>query len=184
MENVSRRSFIAGAGAALAATGLMAAAGTHAFADEAAGALVPGTYTGSADGLESAVTVTITVDDSGVISDIVVDTSGETAEIGAAAQDELQAQLLAAGSDDIEGVSGATITSGAAKKAMASALEQAATGAAAPVEDASATPDTASPEVPPPGSARSPSSPTRTASRSSTASCSSWARAPRVTLPP
>ena len=148
MENVSRRSFIAGAGAALAATGLMAAAGTHAFADEAAGALVPGTYTGSADGLESAVTVTITVDDSGVISDIVVDTSGETAEIGAAAQDELQAQLLAAGSDDIEGVSGATITSGAAKKAMASALEQAATGAAAPVEDASATPDTASPEVP------------------------------------
>lgn len=127
--SVSRRSFIKAAGTAMAATGLLAA-GAQAIAEEAAAALIPGTYTGSADGMSSAVTVTITVDGSGAVSEVVVDSSGETPDIGAAAQEELQSQLLAAGSADIDGVSGATITSGAAKRAMKSALDQAATGAA------------------------------------------------------
>lgn len=126
--SVSRRGFIKAAGTAVAATGLLAA-GAQAFADET-GALVPGTYTGAADGISSSVTVTITVDESGAISELTVDSSGESADIGAAAQDELQSQLLAAGSPDIDGVAGATITSGAAKNAMRSALEQAATGEA------------------------------------------------------
>ena len=130
MENVSRRNFITVAGVATAAAVALGAREGVALAEDAKG-LVPGTYTGAADGISSAVSVTVTVADDGTISDVAVDSSGETAEIGAAAQDELASQLLAAGSADIDGVSGATITSGAAKKAMKDALEQAASGQAA-----------------------------------------------------
>lgn len=121
---ISRRNLIQGAAGLVVASSALASA---ALAEEAP-ALVPGTYTASADGISSAVAVTVTVDDSGVIANIVVDTSGETEDIGAAAAGDLQAQLLAAGSAEIDGVAGATITSGAAKKAMAAALKMAATG--------------------------------------------------------
>ena len=130
MESISRRSFIAAAGTAAAATVALAGRAGGALADAAEG-LVPGIYTGTADGISSAVSVTVTIADDGAISDVQVDSSGETAEIGAAAQDELASQLLAAGSADIDGVTGATITSGAAKKAMKAALELAETGQAA-----------------------------------------------------
>ena len=130
MESISRRSFIAAAGTAAAATVALAGHAGGALADAAEG-LVPGIYTGTADGISSAVSVTVTIADDGAISDVQVDSSGETAEIGAAAQDELASQLLAAGSADIDGVTGATITSGAAKKAMKAALELAETGQAA-----------------------------------------------------
>ena len=39
------------------------------------------------------------------VTDVVVDTSGETASFGAAAADELREQLMAAGSAEIDGVS-------------------------------------------------------------------------------
>ena len=130
MESISRRSFIAAAGTAAAATVALAGRAGGALADAAKG-LVPGVYTGSADGISSAVSVTVSVADDGAISDVMVDSSGETEGIGAAAQDELASQLLAAGSADIDGVTGATITSGAAKKAMKAALELAETGQAA-----------------------------------------------------
>lgn len=128
MESISRRNFIAAAGTA--ASVALAGCASSALADAAAG-LVPGTYTGTADGISSAVSVTVTVADDGTISDVMVDSSGETAEIGAAAADDLAGQLFAAGSADIDGVSGATITSGAAKKAMKEALKQAASGQSA-----------------------------------------------------
>ena len=91
---LNRRSFlkVAGAGAAAA----MAAAGaTVALADAPAPAagpaagFVPGTYTGTGKGISSDVTVTVTVDETSV-TDVAVDASGETANIGAAAADELQ----------------------------------------------------------------------------------------------
>ncbi|MBM6998546.1 FAD-binding protein [bacterium] len=132
MQNISRRGLIKTAGVAVA--GIGAGIGSAAVAAETT-TYVPGTYTGAADGISSSVTVTITVDDTSV-TDVVVDSSHETAEIGAAAQDELQAQLLAAGSDEIDGVAGATITSGAAKKAMAAALKKAKTGETAVAETA------------------------------------------------
>ena len=59
------------------------------------------------------------------VTDVVVDTSGETASFGAAAADELREQLLAAGSAEIDGVSGSTITSNAVMKAAKSCYAQA-----------------------------------------------------------
>ena len=128
-QGMTRRGFVASSGVAMVVGGIAAAgAGSVAIADAA---LIEGVYTGSADGMASAVTVTITVDGSGTITEVEVNASGETAGIGAAAQDTLRDQLSAALCSDIDGVAGATITSNAAKKAMDKALEQAATGVAA-----------------------------------------------------
>ena len=90
----------------------------------AAGQYIPGTYEGTAEGISSTVKVTMTFSDSAV-TDVVVDTSGETASFGAAAADELREQLLAAGSAEIDGVSGSTITSDAVMKAAKSCYAQA-----------------------------------------------------------
>ena len=100
-----------------AASGSAAASGTT-------GTYIPGTYEGTAEGISSTVKVTMTFSDSAV-TDVVVDTSGETASIGAAAADELRDQLLAAGSAEIDGVSGSTITSEAVMKAAKSCYAQA-----------------------------------------------------------
>ena len=134
---LNRRNFlkVASAGAAAA----MVAGTTAALADAPAPAagFVPGTYTGTGKGISSDVTVTVTVDETSV-TDVVVDASGETANIGAAAADELASQLLAAGSSEIDGVSGATITSDAAKTAMDAALAAATAGDQATADEASA----------------------------------------------
>lgn len=130
MQSISRRGLVKAVGATAAILLAPAAAATRAMADGTA-SLVPGTYTGMADGISSTVGVTVTVDGGGSIANVEVDASGETDNIGVAAADELASQLLAAGSADIDGVSGATITSGAAKKAMKDALKQAALGQSA-----------------------------------------------------
>lgn len=91
----------------------------------AAGATyIPGTYEGTAQGISSTVKVTMTFSETAV-TDVVVDTSGETASFGAAAADELRQQLLEAGSAEIDGVSGSTITSDAVMKAAQSCYAQA-----------------------------------------------------------
>ena len=100
------------------------AASGSAAASGATGTYIPGTYEGTAEGISSTVKVTMTFSDSAV-TDVVVDTSGETASIGAAAADELRDQLLAAGSAEIDGVSGSTITSEAVMKAAKSCYAQA-----------------------------------------------------------
>ena len=100
------------------------AASGSAAASGATGTYIPGTYEGTAEGISSTVKVTMTFSDSAV-TDVVVDTSGETASIGAAAADELHDQLLAAGSAEIDGVSGSTITSEAVMKAAKSCYAQA-----------------------------------------------------------
>ena len=100
------------------------AASGSAAASGATGTYNPGTYEGTAEGISSTVKVTMTFSDSAV-TDVVVDTSGETASIGAAAADELRDQLLAAGSAEIDGVSGSTITSEAVMKAAKSCYAQA-----------------------------------------------------------
>ena len=100
------------------------AASGSAAASGATGTYIPGTYEGTAEGISSTVKVTMTFSDSAV-TDVVVDTSGETASIGAAAADELRDQLLAAGSAEIDGVSGSTITSEAVMKAAKSCYVQA-----------------------------------------------------------
>lgn len=97
---------------------------------------VPGTYSASSAGFHSDVTVTITVDETS-ITDVTLDVSGETEGIGAAAGDALASQILEAQSAEIDGVSGATVTSSAAKVALTSCLSEAAgaSGEKTPVAD-------------------------------------------------
>ena len=89
-----------------------------------AGSYIPGTYEGTAEGISSTVKVTMTFSDSAV-TDVVVDTSGETASYGAAAADQLKEQLLSSANGEIDGVSGSTITSDAVMKAAKSCFAQA-----------------------------------------------------------
>ena len=131
MNKISRKGFLKIAAAAAmsgvtagALAACNAASSSTAASSGAAGSYTPGTYTGTAEGISSTVKVTMTFSDSAV-TDVVVDTSGETASFGAAAADELREQLLAAGSAEIDGVSGSTITSDAVKKAAKSCFAQA-----------------------------------------------------------
>ena len=130
MNKISRKGFIKIAAAAAMSgvtAGALAAcnsASGSASTSGAAGQYIPGTYEGTAEGISSTVKVTMTFSDSAV-TDVVVDTSGETAYFGAAAADELREQLLAAGSAEIDGVSGSTITSDAVMKAAKSCYAQA-----------------------------------------------------------
>ena len=87
-----------------------------------------GTYTASAEGFQSDVTVTATFD-KGVITDVVLDVSGETAGFGADAGDTLAENIKAAGNDQFDGVSGVTYTSDAARAAMTAILAQASANA-------------------------------------------------------
>lgn len=103
----------------------------------AEGVYTPGTYTGVSSGHEEGVSVTVTVDENS-ITDVVVDVSHETPLIGGLAGDELAAQILAAQGADIDGVTGATETSGGVRRALADALAQAmggASGEKTPVAD-------------------------------------------------
>ena len=129
MNKISRKGFlkIAAAAAMSGVTAGALAACNSASSSTASGAVgqyIPGTYEGTAEGISSTVKVTMTFSDSAV-TDVVVDTSGETASFGAAAADELREQLLSAGSAEIDGVSGSTITSDAVMKAAKSCYAQA-----------------------------------------------------------
>ena len=131
MNKISRKGFLKIAAAAAmsgvtagALAACNAASSSTAASAGAAGIYTPGTYTGTAEGISSTVKVTMTFSDSAV-TDVVVDTSGETASYGAAAADQLREQLMAAGSAEIDGVSGSTITSDAVMKAAKSCYAQA-----------------------------------------------------------
>lgn len=133
MNKISRKGFLKIAAAAamsgvtagaLAACNAASSSSAAPAASSAAGTYIPGTYEGTAEGISSTVKVTMTFSDSAV-TDVVVDTSGETASYGAAAADQLREQLMAAGSAEIDGVSGSTITSDAVMKAAKSCYAQA-----------------------------------------------------------
>ena len=131
MNKISRKGFLkiaaaaamsgVTAGALAACKGGAASSGT---ASAAPGSYIPGTYEGTAEGISSTVKVTMTFSDSAV-TDVVVDTSGETASYGAAAADQLKQQLLSSANGEIDGVSGSTITSDAVMKAAKSCFAQA-----------------------------------------------------------
>ena len=131
MNKISRKGFLKIAAAAAMSgvtAGALAAckggAASSGAASAAPGSYIPGTYEGTAEGISSTVKVTMTFSDSAV-TDVVVDTSGETASYGAAAADQLKEQLLASASGEIDGVSGSTITSDAVMKAAKSCFAQA-----------------------------------------------------------
>ena len=85
-----------------------------------------GTYTASEQGCLSEVAVTVTVT-GGKVTNVVIDASGETPELGGKAAETLSASLLAAGSTvGVDAVSGSTMTSDAVFAAMNDCLAQAA----------------------------------------------------------
>ena len=130
VDNVSGASMTSGAVKTAVADCLAqaeAAAGSGAAEGEgeAAGAYKPGTYTASAQGMGK-VTVTITVDETGAIANVEIDASGETPGLGDKAAEKLVDKILAAQSAEFDGISGASMTSGAVKTAVADCLAQAA----------------------------------------------------------
>jgi len=132
-KQISRRDFLKGAaaGAVVGVAALTmggcssgASSATATPAPTAAGGIyTPGTYTASATGMGN-VTVTMTFDENS-ITDVVLDLASETADIGQAAGNTLIEQLLAAQSSEIDGVSGASMTTGAVKTAAANCIAQA-----------------------------------------------------------
>ncbi len=118
---LSRRSFLKGAAAAAFSTAFVGLANAPKVS---AASYVPGTYTATANGINGPVTVTATFDEAGIV-DVLLDVSGETAGIGAAAGDALREQILAAKGPQIDGVSGATIASNAVKEALVDCINQA-----------------------------------------------------------
>ena len=118
----SRRDFLKGAAASaatVAATGLV---GGLALAEGEA-IYTPGTYSATATGIGE-VTVTMTFDET-KITDVVVDVSNETPEIGQLHGETLKEALIAVQSAEIDSISGATLTSTAVKTAAANCIAQA-----------------------------------------------------------
>ena len=98
--------------------------GTVPAADNAA-SLTDGTYTSSAQGCLSEVNVTVTVT-GGKVTNVDIDASGETPELGGTAAETLAAALLKTGSTaGVDAVSGSTLTSQAIFTAMDDCLRQA-----------------------------------------------------------
>lgn len=89
-----------------------------------AGVYTPGTYESSAQGYGGAVTVSITVD-ANSITDVKITGDQETPSVGGAALETLAGQIKEAQSADIDGVSGASLTSKGVKEAAAVAIAKA-----------------------------------------------------------
>ncbi len=139
-KDLSRRDFLKGAAGAagIAALGMLAGCGsdpkptptptpvapTPTPTPEAAKGLYnPGTYQASAKGMNTVVvTMTFSAD---AITDVKIDGSGETAGYGLDAIPELTNQVMTAQGAEIDGVSGASLTSNAVKKAAADCIAQA-----------------------------------------------------------
>ena len=102
----------------------IASTGTVPAADNAA-SYTDGTYTASAQGCLSEVGVTVTIT-GGKVTDVDIDASGETPELGGNAAAALAEQLTEAGTTTgVDAVAGATMTSDAVFTAMDDCLSQA-----------------------------------------------------------
>ena len=140
-KTISRRNFIKGiaaGGAGIAVAGVLggctksgyaeqvaaADAETAAAAAAAGGSYTPGTYTATAAGISSDVTVTMTFDETS-ITDVTIDVSGETAGIGADIGEDMANAILTSQTCNVDAVSGATVTSDAIKTAAADCISQA-----------------------------------------------------------
>lgn len=127
-KSISRRSFLKGTAAAAASTAAFSLFGGNmlAKAEDAAQTLsyTPGTYTAKAQGLSSEVTVTMTFSED-AITETIIDVSGETSGIGAEIGDTMTERIMAAQSCNVDGVSGATVSSNAVKTAVADCMSQA-----------------------------------------------------------
>ena len=121
MKDISRRSFLKGA---LVGTASVAAAGLMGGMALAEGKYTPGTYSASAKGIASDVTVTMTFD-ADAITDVQIDVSGETPSIGGLIGEDMAKAILDAQSADVDAVTSATVTSDAIRTAAAACISQA-----------------------------------------------------------
>lgn len=112
-------------GAYLAALALVAC--VHLLIKKAAAAstYTPGTYSAVGIGFGGNVTATLTIGSSGSIDEVELDGPDETPALGGQALPTLREQVFLAQSAEIDGVSGATLTSNAVKDAVSQALAQA-----------------------------------------------------------
>lgn len=134
---ISRRDFLKGGAAFAAGTALLGIAGLEKTVAAAEGGIyTPGTYSATAKGISSDVTVTMTFDANSIL-DVVIDASGETPELGGAAAPKLAAAILDAQGAGVDAVSGATLTSKAVKEAAENCIAQA-KGVAVATADAAA----------------------------------------------
>ena len=99
-----------------------ASASTHA---PAAGAYTPGTYFAAVTGCGGNVTAILTIGPSGSIDEVELNGPDEPPALGGQALPTLREQVLSAQSAEIDGVSGASLTSNAVKDAVSQALAQA-----------------------------------------------------------
>ena len=140
-----KRGTLLGMGAAAlgALSGCGAPASSQAAGSEAgssvAGIYTPGTYTASAQGMNGDVTATVTFDETH-ITEVVLDVSGETESIGQAAKDKLIEQIMTAQTSQIDGVTGASVTSKAVQNAVADCISQASGGAITPAQQDTSAP--------------------------------------------
>ena len=100
--------------------GLLAAQG--AIAEQSP---VSGTYTGVGNGRNGEVSVNVTVDDAGAITDVTIGENQETPAIAHYAFEALPAQIVEHQTLQLDAVSGATLSSFAVRNAVKDALEQA-----------------------------------------------------------
>ena len=140
-EKISRRNFLRTATLGAAAAGLLAgcgnsaAAGSSTAASTAAGIYTAGTYSATATGINTTTPVTVTMTfNADTITDVQIDVANETKGYGADIADEMVKKILDAQSSEVDGHSGATITSDAIKKADESCINQAKGVAVAPTE--------------------------------------------------
>lgn len=88
-------------------------------------AWIPGTYTASSFGFGGDIAIELTLAEDGSIAAIVVDASTETPGLGLNAAPQLAEDIVAAQSLDVDGMTGATTSCTALKKAIEDALTQA-----------------------------------------------------------
>lgn len=123
-KNITRRQFLTRAGAGAAAIGAMGL-GMPLLAAKAADApkYTPGTYTATGKGFDT-VSVTMTFDENS-ITNVILDLSKETPEIGGAAQETLKNAIMSGQKAEIDAVAGATMTSNGVKEAVGKCIAQA-----------------------------------------------------------
>ncbi len=88
------------------------------------GKYIPGSYTATSTGFGGNVTVKVTVDANSITA-VEIEADNETPTVGGTALGTLSDQIMEAQSAEIDGVSGATMTSTAVKTALAQALDEA-----------------------------------------------------------
>lgn len=84
------------------------------------------TKTGTGKGFGGDIVATLTVESDGTVSDCKLEGASETESIGGAALEELAKQVVAANGAEIDGVSGATLTTNGVKDAVTAALAESA----------------------------------------------------------